>query len=287
MKMTIKEALAWASSFLAKQHIDQGEIEAEVLLRSLFGWDRSQLFIHWHEPMPMSLFQQLEQWLERRINHEPLQYIIGSQEFYGRTFFVNSKVLIPRPETELLVEAIMKQAEKIWDDQPITVADIGTGSGVIAITLALERPNWRVYAIDISQDALQIAKRNAEKLGAKLDFHHGDLLEPFIRQNFKIDILVSNPPYIPSRDIQTLMPEVKDYEPLLALDGGKDGLAFYRKIIAQSSSVLKRPGLIGFEIGIDQEKAIQKLFKEAKADSIQVIPDFQGIPRIALAWYLK
>ncbi|TCS78030.1 peptide chain release factor N(5)-glutamine methyltransferase [Tepidibacillus fermentans] len=285
MKMTIREAQTWASSFLAKQNIEQAELEAEIMIRSLFGWDRSQLFVHWNESMPMSRLEQFKQWLNRRINHEPIQYIIGTQEFFGREFQVNSSVLIPRPETELLIEEVLQQAEQIWQDQPITVVDIGTGSGAIAITLSLEKPNWNVHTVDISKQALQVAKRNAERLGAKLIFHHGNLLEPIIRQKMKVDLVISNPPYIPSRDIQTLMPEVKNYEPILALDGGEDGLVFYRQIISQSFSVLKRLGMIAFEIGTDQSEAIQQLFANSGAKSYQVLPDFQGIPRVAMAWF--
>lgn len=287
--MTIKEAHSWASSFLRQHYIDQAPLEAEVLIRNLFQWNRSQLFLQWNQPFPIEKWEPLKQWLDQRIHHIPLQYIVGEQEFYGRPFSVNPNVLIPRPETELLLEHLIHEADQIWQDQPITVVDVGTGSGAIAITLALEKPNWHVHTVDISNAALKTAKKNAIKLEAQVTFHHGDLLKPILESKMKVDLIVSNPPYIPTKDLDDLMPEVKNNEPMLALDGGEDGLQFYRQILQQAAKVLNRPGLIAFEIGIDQSEPIVELLQQKgskwklQIEHIKVIPDFQDIPRIIIA----
>ncbi|WP_339060861.1 peptide chain release factor N(5)-glutamine methyltransferase [Tepidibacillus marianensis] len=270
---------------LTKQQIEHAQLEAEMMIRSLYGWDRNQLFLHWYESVSDEKLEQLGQWLNRRSKYEPLQYIVGTQEFYGREFEVNPSVLIPRPETELLIEEVLQQAQQTWQDQALTVVDIGTGSGAIAITLALEMPNWQVHTVDISEEALATAKGNAKRLGADVNFHLGNLLEPLLENDQKVDLIISNPPYIPSQDVLELMPNVRDYEPKLALDGGIDGLDFYRKIMFQSQKILNRPGMIAFEIGIHQSEVIQQLFKESGALSYEVKPDFQGIPRVAKAKY--
>lgn len=284
--ITIREAHKWASSFLSESNIDNSNLEAEVMLSSLYGWDRAKLFANLSEVVSEEKLILLKEWLTRRSNHEPLQYIVGSQDFYGRTFTVSPSVLIPRPETELLVETIIKEANQLLQDkESIDIVDIGTGSGAIAITLALEKTGWNVTTVDISQEALIVAKGNAERLEANLVFYQGSLLEPLIANNQKVDIIVSNPPYIPSKDIESLMFEVRDYEPILALDGGIDGLDFYREIITQSKEVLRKPGLIGFEIGIYQANDISQLLKVSGAAAVKLIDDFQGIPRIALGYY--
>ncbi|OEF99848.1 protein-(glutamine-N5) methyltransferase, release factor-specific [Vulcanibacillus modesticaldus] len=285
MRMTIKEAYSWASSFLEKNKIDNPSLEAEVMIRTLHNWDRSQFFLNLEIILSINKYQQLKEWLYRRIQHEPLQYIIGTQDFYGRTFRVTPNVLIPRPETELLIETVIKEANKLWGEKPITAVDIGTGSGAIAITLALEKEEWEVHTVDISKEAIKVASDNAAKLHANITFHHGDLLLPLIKKQIQVDLIISNPPYIPSQDILDLMPEVRDFEPTLALDGGIDGLNFYRQILKQSSSILKLPGIIAFEIGVNQSDMIKNLFYQSGAKEVKVLPDFQNIPRIAIGWY--
>lgn len=286
MIKTIKEAHQWAFSLLEKNQIKEAKSEAEWMIMALYEWSRSQFFLHLQDQISDQKMAQLTEWLERRIHREPLQYILGQQDFYGRTFQVNPNVLIPRPETELLVEAVIKEAEQIWLNQPLKVADIGTGSGAIAITLSLEKPNWKVYAVDISEQALQVAQQNVGRLAAKVTFFQGNLILPIIENKLMMDIIVSNPPYIPQAEVEGLMPEVRDYEPTLALAGGKDGLDCYRQILEQSEKVLKRPGLIAYEIGIHQSKAIEQLFNRSGADQVRVIPDYQGIPRIITALYV-
>jgi len=282
---TIKEAQQWASSFLKKHNIEQAELEAEVLMKTLHNWERSQLFLHWDDKITSDTARRLEDWVERRVQHEPLQYIIGTQSFFGREFIVNESVLIPRPETELLLEKVFQEIDQQWQDQPIDVVDIGTGSGAIAITMALEKKNATVHTVDISQPAIGTATKNADKLKAKVKFHYGSLLEPIIQQDMKVDLIISNPPYIPSKDVLTLMVEVKDHEPILALDGGEDGLNFYRQIIEQSKQVLKHPGIIAFEIGINQAADIKELLLKAGAFKVEITDDLQSIPRIVIAHF--
>jgi len=284
--MPINEAHSWASSFLDKHNIEFPVLEAELLIRNLYGWDKSQFYLNINKELTINDFNTLKAWLERRAKREPLQYIIGNQDFYGRNFIVNSKVLIPRPETELLVESLLNTANSIWGEKAnLKVVDIGTGSGAIAITLALEKTAWSVYGIDISNEALNVAKANADKLAAQINFYQGDLLQPLLAEDVKLDIIVSNPPYIPKKDILTLMPEVKDFEPALALDGGVDGLDFYREIIKQSKRILNKTGLIIFEVGINQAEEIADLLSIAGAKNVELVKDYQGIDRIVKGFF--
>lgn len=283
--MTIKEAHQWASSFLRKHQIVHPDNDAELFIRALKNWNRSQFFLGMNQPLEEENRVKLEDWLHRRASHEPLQYIIGSQEFYGRTFKVNQHVLIPRPETELLIEALLKESAEFFSISSLSVVDIGTGSGAIAITLALEKKDWSVNSVDISRDAIDVALENARLLKAKVNFHHGDKLHPLVEKQLFFDIIISNPPYIPSHDIFELMSEVKDYEPILALDGGENGLDFYKSIIMESKKVLKPKGMIAFEIGIHQSEEIRSLMFSHQASEVKVLKDYQGIPRIVIGFF--
>lgn len=205
----------------------------------------------------------------------PVAYIVGNTEFFGRTFDVSEQTLVPRPETELLVEEV---ATIVKQNQFETILDIGTGSGAIAISLALET-NARVTAVDISEGALGIAKKNAERLGANVEFVHSNLFENI---EGVFDIIVSNPPYIKTSAIETLDREVKDHEPILALDGGGDGLEFYRKIIAEAPKYLRDGGVIAFEIGYDQGRDVAELLQN-NFENIRVIKDYNKLDRIVIA----
>jgi release factor glutamine methyltransferase len=235
---TIREAYQRASSFLRTAGVASPEFEAEWMLKRLLKVDRSRFFLLLPEPWPDSLNASLEDWLGRRASGEPLQYIIGDQEFYGRTFQVNPSVLIPRPETEVLVETIMVESEPFLGNGPLRVVDVGTGSGAIAVTLALEKPHWKLTAMDLSEEALKTAKANATRYGVanRVTWLHGSYLDPLLPTKPPIDILVSNPPYIPSEVVDTLEKQVKEFEPRLALDGGEDGLEPYRVLTRQFSA---------------------------------------------------
>ncbi|RKN78932.1 peptide chain release factor N(5)-glutamine methyltransferase [Paenibacillus ginsengarvi] len=282
--MTIREACLQASSFLTGNGVEAGDAaaSAEWLLEHLLGCSRSELFMRWNESFPA---EQSERWnglLERRAAGEPVQYIIGEQEFYGLPFRVTSAVLIPRPETELLVEKVMELGRRRWPEGRPLVADIGCGSGAIPVTLAVKCSPWNITASDISPEAIEVARRNAllNGVGDKVAFYQGDLLEVYIRERIAIDILVSNPPYIESGDIAFLQREVRLHEPVLALDGGTDGLDFYRRIVGQVELLPSPPALIGFEVGQGQAPAVAELLRiGGHWDEIIVVPDLAGIER--------
>ncbi|MEJ8544191.1 peptide chain release factor N(5)-glutamine methyltransferase [Brevibacillus borstelensis] len=282
--VTIREALSRASSFLREQGVADPAFEAELLVRHCLGWDRTRFLISMGEPIPAKVRERLAALCQRRSRREPLQYMFGTQEFYGRPFHVRPGVLIPRPETEILVEQLLQRADQAWPaNQSLHVADIGTGSGAICITIACERPHWQVSTVDLSPDATAIARENAEQLGAKVRFLQGDLVEPLLEAREQVDILVSNPPYIPSRDVDELDDEVKAYEPRLALDGGDDGLDCYRRLCAALPSLLKQKALVGFEVGIHQAHDIAALMKGSGGiDQVEIVADLAGIDRVVI-----
>ncbi|MDH4618052.1 peptide chain release factor N(5)-glutamine methyltransferase [Brevibacillus sp. AY1] len=281
---TLREALTRASSFLREHGVKDPVFEAELMIRYCLKWDRTRFLTSMTDPISPETVQQLAALCERRVHHEPLQYMFGTQEFYGRSFVVRPGVLIPRPETEILVEQVLLHAAKLWTDgERLTVADIGTGSGAICITLASERPDWQISTVDISPDATGIARENAERLGVQVRFLQGDLVQPFIQAGEQLDILVSNPPYIPSSDVDVLDEEVRSYEPRLALDGGQDGLDFYRQLCEALPVILKQKALVAFEIGIYQARDVADLLRlSGVIDEVVVIPDLAGIERVVL-----
>lgn len=279
---SIREACLQASSFLRERGITDGMSSAEWLLQHVLGIGRSEMFMRWNEPFPEAHRSRWNLLLERRAEGEPVQYITGEQEFYGLPFRVNAAVLIPRPETELLVEKIIAVGAKLWPDRHPLVADIGCGSGAISVTIAVKCPEWNVTATDISEAALDVARANAELNGVahKVKLFHGDLLEVYIRERVAIDVLVSNPPYIETAAIPHLQSEVRLYEPTLALDGGPDGLRFYRNILQQVEKLPAPPALIGFEVGLGQAQSVAELMKESGYwDEIAIVPDLAGIER--------
>lgn len=214
--------------------------------------------------------------VELRLKHIPLDHILGKSNFMGRNFKVNEHVLIPRLDTEVLVETVISRINTCGSK---SVLDIGTGSGIIAETIALET-DAKVTAVDISQDALNIAKENAKNLNADVTFLKSDLFENLADQKF--DLIVSNPPYIETDVIKTLQEEVKDYEPHIALDGGTDGLDFYKKIINEASKHLTKKGYIFFEIGYNQANAVSELLK-SNFDDIKVLKDYEENDRVVYA----
>ncbi|KGE20359.1 SAM-dependent methyltransferase [Paenibacillus wynnii] len=292
---SIREAFAEASSFLSQCGCNEPQRSAQLLLEHALGLSGAAYYMAFADPFPAELRSAWEESVTRRGTGEPVQYIIGEQEFYGRSFEVTPDVLIPRPETELLVEAVLKYGAELWpdgracgqaaDDTPaarsLTAVDIGAGSGAISVTLAAEAPAWRVSAGDISPAALAVAARNALRHGAAVDFRLGDLLEPFA--GMETDILVSNPPYIPGGDIAGLQREVREHEPRTALDGGEDGLDPYRRMMEQLTLLPAPPRLVGFELGLGQAEQVAGLLAAAGHWSeIVTINDLAGIPRHVL-----
>lgn len=291
--LTIREAYIQASSFLTKHQVIDPGICVEVMLQKLLQMDRTTLLFSWDQMFPVEQWGYWQQWLQRRASGEPVQYITGEQEFYGLTFQVTPAVLIPRPETELLVETIVNKGKKLWSssEQPL-VADIGTGSGAIIITLASQCPNWRGWAVDLSDEALLVAESNAQRLGVseRIEWLQGDLLRPVLcRQKHqkpkrKVNILVSNPPYITSEEMKHLQREVGEHEPVLALHGGEDGMDPYRKMIADLHLLPELPELIGFEVGHEQAEAVASLLDEVQGwRQIEIVKDLAGIGRHVLA----
>lgn len=288
---TIYEQLQLAASYLQAEGVDEARENAELLLLHVLKLERAQLLLQWRDIFPSEVLPTWGECLQRKGNGEPVQYIIGRAWFYGRSFEVSPAVLIPRPETELLVEAILQQAMP-WEKEALNVLDVGTGSGAIAVTLASERPEWNVIASDLSPAALGQAKENARQLGVleRMTWVEGDLLEPFNHgqaltlHTQSIDILVSNPPYIPQRDMEGLQREVKDYEPHLALVGGVDGLDPYRIMLDTLSSLKQKPRLVAFELGIHQPVIVAEMLRELQAwDEVHIIRDYAGIERHVLA----
>lgn len=287
---TIREALSRASSFLSEANMRESAHIAEYLLRSFLGYDRTKFVMELHSPIDPKAWDSFQQWLERAKEGEPIQYIIGKQDFYGETFSVSPDVLIPRPETELLIEHLLQAARKHFIEQRLSVIDLGTGSGAIAITLAKLCPDWDIWALELSVGALNVAKQNAANVGVldRIHFVQGDMLALSSALEGKrakpFHIMVSNPPYIPRNEIPYLQREVRDHEPHMALDGGIDGLDFYRGIIAQLKSWLSSPGIVAFEIGIGQSQAITQMLKECNIAETEVHYDFQNIDRIVLGF---
>lgn len=286
--MTIHEACLQASSFLQSREVPEAAAAAEWLLLSLLGWNRSAYLLQRDERFPEREQEKWEEWICRKAAGEPAQYIAGETDFYGRTFVVGPAVLIPRPETEILVEHILNIGRHLWRDQSLQAADIGTGSGAIAVTLALEAPHWQVSASDLSTQALDTARYNALHCGLKegaLRFLQGDLLEPFIEKNRTLDIVVSNPPYIPEKDMAGLQREVAGFEPRIALAGGADGMDAYRKLLLQMGRLPQMPKLVGFEVGQGQARLLAEWMKERNAwPNVTIIPDYAGIERHVIAY---
>lgn len=275
---SIREAFTEASSFLNNLGVLEPQRNAQLLLEHVLGLSGTSYYMALPEPFPADRREAWEDAVNRKAQGEPAQYITGEQEFYGRVFEVTPDVLIPRPETELLVEAVLKEAGEM---PGLRVADIGTGSGAIAATLALEARAWQVAASDISPEALRVAARNAARLGAKVEFRQGNLLEPFA--GAALDIVVSNPPYIPADDIEALQPEVREYEPRMALDGGDDGLHPYRIMMKQLGLLAAPPRIIAFELGMGQAGDVAELLSSAGHwEQIVTVKDLAGIERHVL-----
>ncbi|MEW9702358.1 peptide chain release factor N(5)-glutamine methyltransferase [Paenibacillus sp. SI8] len=283
---SIREAYVEASSFLGQQGVAEAASCTELLLQHLLGWSRTELLFRWQEQLPAELAEPWHQLVERKAAGEPVQYITGEQEFYGLPFAVNGAVLIPRPETELLVEALLHEGSRLFPQGAPLLADVGTGSGAIPVTVAHARPAWRVAASDISAAALEMARLNAQRHGvaARVEWLEGDLLEPYIKRRLAPDILVSNPPYIPDGDLPALQPEVRLYEPHTALFGGVEGLDLYRRMISQLPQLPRIPTIVGFEVGIRQAEAVAAMLRAAADwDEIRFVPDLAGIDRHVLA----
>lgn len=253
---TILKVLNWTKEFLLSKGVVNGRLEAEWLLCDVTGLDRVGLYLQYDKPLSEQELAKYRAMVARRGRREPLQHILRSQEVYGLDFVVSPDVLIPRHDTEVLIaEAISRCPEAH------SVLDIGTGSGCIAVALQKQLVNAHVVATDVSEGALVVARENAARHNVKIEFLHGSLLEPVSGRRF--DLIVSNPPYIPTADISLLEPEVRDHDPHIALDGGCDGLTVYRKLIPAALEYLNSDGWLLVEVGIGQAQEVSQIFLQA------------------------
>lgn len=268
-----------------KQCIDK-EINDQLplmLMVELSDLSHHNLYMEYEEEIDDKLLETFNNKLALLLENKPLAQILGYEDFYGYRFNINEDVLIPRPETEELVANVLADYDEYFQNQKVTLADVGCGSGAIAISLKKEEDNLEVYATDISDKALEVAKENAKKLDADVTFMQGDMLQPLIDKNIKLDILVSNPPYIPQEE--ELEVSVVDYEPHVALFGGNDGLKFYRSILEKAHLVLKDKSIMAFEMGYDQKERLSNLVKEYFPQAeIKCLKDINGKNRMLFVY---
>lgn len=287
----IRKLLEWSTQYFQQKDIESARLDSELLLAHVLGLKRVQLYMQFDRPLNEAELQNFKTLLKRRSEREPLAYILGKKEFYSLEFDISPAVLIPRPETELLVENALKYFSTSPSPQPSPsrgegerkILDIGTGSGCIAVSLAKHLPEAQITAIDISPEALKIAKQNAEKHGVEnqISFHQADFLLPssLFPLPSSFDLIVSNPPYIQSEEIPKLAPELQ-FEPRSALEGGIDGLDFYKVLLPWSLEHLNPEGRAFFEIGFDQAESLEKLATNTGFQKINILKDYAGHPRV-------
>ncbi len=283
----ILDILKLSSDYLAKKGIENARLNAELLLGNVLKLNRVQLYLNFERPLAPEELEAYRQLLRRRAAHEPIQYILGETEFFSLKFKLNRSTLIPRPETELLVDTVIEQCRiRYITKDLISICDIGTGCGNIAIALAKHLPNSQVMAIDTHPEAIKIAEQNAaaHEVGDRIKFIQYDILSQDQKIAGGFDVVVSNPPYISRQEFDQLPNEVKNFEPRIALAGGEDGLDFYRKIAKLAPSLLLASGFVAVEIGATQFDAVFELFSTTKIfQSIELIRDLNGLPRVVLA----
>ena len=279
MQWTIRKVLEWTAKDLAARELLSPRLDAELIIAHALGLERIGLYLEYERPLETRELASIRRLVERRRAFEPIAYLLGYREFYGRRFSVDRAVLIPRPETEGLVE---KALERLDSGAPGAVLDLCTGSGAIAITLATERPELEVWATDLSEDALKVARGNAASLGVEssLRWFQGDLWNS-LSEGVRFPLVVSNPPYILDGELEGLQPDVSRWEPRLALAGGEDGLELCRRILARASEFLQPGGTLLMEIGQGQSEALRTFCQEQPGiDYVLTHPDLAGIPRV-------
>lgn len=279
--MIIKEVLKLAVDKLKSNEIEDASLKAKILLAEVLEKEKEYLLIHDQEEVSDNNLSMFMNWIERLEKEEPLQYILNKQEFMGLQFYVDNNVLIPQPDTENLVEEVILLSEKIEKkDEKIKILDMCTGSGAIAISLVKYVKDSLVYASDISKKALKIAEENATRNLASVAFLESDIFKSILPA-FQFDIIVSNPPYIETDVVKTLPKEVQA-EPSIALDGGEDGLKFYREIIKNAKEYLKEDGYLAFEIGYNQKDSVMNLLKENGYKNVYSKKDLSGNDRVVV-----
>ena len=275
VEYSLKGLLTDGTKMLTQAGIDEAELDARYILEYITGLNSAQYFIHSEDIIEKNKAEEFFRLIERRSKRIPLSYVIGTRDFFGLTFKVDENVLIPEQETELLVEEVIKHSEGK------SVLDMCTGSGCIAISIALFGKPSKVAASDISEKALEVARENAKSLkSGEISFIQGDMFE---NVTDKFDIIVSNPPYIETGEIDELMPEVRDYIPRLALDGDIDGLKFYRIISKEAVKKLNKNGRIFYEIGYNQSRAVASILLENGFTDVKIMKDYSSLDRIVMA----
>jgi len=279
---TIGRLLSWTTDYLKRHGAESPRLDAEVMLAHVLGYERVQLYTHYEDVVGEGPRKRYRELVKRRAEGAPVAYLVERKEFYSLRFDVTPAVLIPRPETEYVVLGFLEAAKGL---EAPTAVDVGTGSGCLAVSCTKHHPSARFVAIDVSPEALDVARRNAERHGVadRIEFLEGDLLAP-VAGRPAFDLIVSNPPYIPTGDIEGLEPGVRDFEPRLALDGGADGLDCYRRLVEQAIPLLKPGGRLILEIGEAQDEDVRGLL--ARHPEYRILPtvrDLQNYPRVVHA----
>jgi release factor glutamine methyltransferase len=280
--MTVLELLQTTTAYFAKKGVEHPRLNIEHLLADTLGKKRIELYLEFDRSLTARELEPLREKVRRRADGEPLQHVLGHWDFFGRRFKTDRRALIPRPETELLVEAILKDSAACGKSANRLV-DIGTGCGVLAITFALERPDFEVSAVDLSDDALALARENAEALGVleRIAFSRADLLDQI---EGPFHWVVANLPYIPTADLEALPREVK-FDPVLALDGGKDGLTIIKRLIESISGKIAPNSMIALELGQGQAQLVRGFLADHNYRDISIRKDYQGLERLLIAKY--
>lgn len=281
---TILKLLQWTTDYFKRNNVAEPRASAELLLAHVLSKDRLFLYLNYDRPMETGELAAFRTYIKRRLAGEPNQYITGTQEFWSLPFRVNPNVLIPRPETELLVEVVLEFLRS--SDSNISILDLGTGSGAIAIALARELSGVPIVATDLSMAALQLARENARmnKVDEKIHFVRSDMFAAISISSQKFTVVVTNPPYVSHAEFSKLAREIRDYEPRGALDGGPDGLTAIKYIIKEASTVLCQTGALIMEMGADQAESVSTLVRDSQHyQSYRIIKDYSGIDRVLLA----
>lgn len=279
--MTAHDAIQQAAGRLAAAGVPEPRLDAERLLRHVTGWDAAALLVHSRDAIAEDDEQRFQELVAQRVRRRPMQHLTGLASFWRHELRVTSDVLIPRPETEHLVEAALERLKGV--ERPVIV-DVGTGSGCIALAIAAERPDAIVHAVDLSPAALSVARDNAARVGVadRVVFHEGDLLGPL--QGQRVDLVVSNPPYVGADEVETLAPEVRDHDPRMALvPPGGDPFSIYRRLATEGRDVLRPGGALMVEIGQGMEDEVRRIFTSAALAVERTVRDLQSIPRVVIA----
>ena len=282
--MTYRECYEKGCHILNEAGIEESTLDARLLLEAVCGTDRNDLLAHGEQPVMSQAEEKYLNWIRQRAEHIPLQQLTGEQDFMGLTFSVNEHVLIPRQDTEILVEEVLKELH-----DRMRILDMCTGSGCILLSLLHYSNDCEGLGVDLSAEALEVAGQNVLKVLTPEKAEHAHFLQSdlFEKVEGKFEIIVSNPPYIASAEVEKLMPEVRDHEPRMALDGTEDGLHFYRRIIKEAGKHLVNSGMLFFEIGYDQGQAVSELMRTQGYREVQVVQDYAGLDRVVLGTYCE